>query len=283
MDVQEFLESGKLELYVLGALSEEESKSVLKLTHTHPKIKEEFIQLETCINNLCMEAAVPPRQQLSDKILTTIDQYAIPGKPAIDSKDNVSKETVNTWKWLSLAFFCAFVFSLVLYLYDYEQVKQFHNHSQALSTTLETIKAEKQKLHAELDSIKNSSNSSQSVDSLFNGILTYTTVLTNKIDSVEDKLVVRHRDDTDMLLIDVYELPSVTSNFEFVLWLQNKDSSYLNLGPIHKAERSLIKHTSSTVYSGFLVTLEMKPTDKKLRPTVDQQLFYADKSDRFSK
>ena len=52
MDVKAYIESGILELYVAGALSEKESKEVYELTQKHPEILQEVTEIEATIIKL---------------------------------------------------------------------------------------------------------------------------------------------------------------------------------------------------------------------------------------
>jgi len=59
MDIKEYIESGILELYVAGALSEIESKEVYDLMLKHPEILDEVLKIEASIMSLSQ--AVSPR------------------------------------------------------------------------------------------------------------------------------------------------------------------------------------------------------------------------------
>lgn len=75
MDIQEYISSGILELYVYGALTEEESKEVSKALKEHPEIREEVEEIEVALQKLSAAAApynpeallISIRQKLEDK------------------------------------------------------------------------------------------------------------------------------------------------------------------------------------------------------------------------
>ena len=52
MEPKEYIESGILELYVYGLLSETENKEVTLMADTHKEIKDEIIAIEKAIVNL---------------------------------------------------------------------------------------------------------------------------------------------------------------------------------------------------------------------------------------
>lgn len=52
MDVKAYIESGILELYVAGQLSDDENQEVYELTQKHPELLEEVIAIETALSKL---------------------------------------------------------------------------------------------------------------------------------------------------------------------------------------------------------------------------------------
>lgn len=56
-NIQEYLESGILELYVCGALSEAESEEVTRMLKKYPEVKEEVEQIENSLQDLSGAAA----------------------------------------------------------------------------------------------------------------------------------------------------------------------------------------------------------------------------------
>lgn len=60
MNTREYINSGILEAYLLGVISEEEEREVQEMAFAYPEIKESLLQLEEEIEVLCLESAVPP-------------------------------------------------------------------------------------------------------------------------------------------------------------------------------------------------------------------------------
>jgi len=70
MDVNAYIESGILELYVAGALSEKESKEVYELMQKHPEILQEVLEIETTIIKLTAATS----QKTSSNLLKRIKE-----------------------------------------------------------------------------------------------------------------------------------------------------------------------------------------------------------------
>ncbi|HET8810842.1 MAG TPA: anti-sigma factor [Flavobacteriaceae bacterium] len=58
MNVQEYITSGILELYIYGALSDEENREISKQLHQYPEIQKEVEEIESALQNLS-EAVAP--------------------------------------------------------------------------------------------------------------------------------------------------------------------------------------------------------------------------------
>ena len=57
MNSKELIESGTLELYVFGKLSEEENKEVVSMAKNHPEVQEEILAIEQAVINLSQSVA----------------------------------------------------------------------------------------------------------------------------------------------------------------------------------------------------------------------------------
>ena len=66
MDTKEFIESGALEAYVLGALTTGESGGVLGMIHQYPEVEQELREMESVMQALAWRMAkVPPNSDRS--------------------------------------------------------------------------------------------------------------------------------------------------------------------------------------------------------------------------
>lgn len=83
MDIQEYINSGILELYVYGALSEAESIEVTQILNQYPKVEDEVLQIEEALVQL--SAGVAPSNP--EKLLAALKQKL--------SKENPSEQTTT--------------------------------------------------------------------------------------------------------------------------------------------------------------------------------------------
>lgn len=72
MNIQEYIQSGVLELYAMGALPPEEMREVEGLASAHPEIRKEISAIELALGELATVVARAPRPGLKQEILGKI-------------------------------------------------------------------------------------------------------------------------------------------------------------------------------------------------------------------
>ncbi len=73
MNKERFLASGLIEQYVLGLTTLEETREVERYAEAHPDVQAEIDALRNAIEQYAAQYAVPPSQELKDKILSGIE------------------------------------------------------------------------------------------------------------------------------------------------------------------------------------------------------------------
>ncbi|MFD3001902.1 cupin domain-containing protein [Pontibacter toksunensis] len=71
--IKDFIESGVLELYVMGAASPEEAAAVEQMAASHPEVQQEIDAISEQMEVYAMAHAVKPRNTVKTLVLATID------------------------------------------------------------------------------------------------------------------------------------------------------------------------------------------------------------------
>jgi len=71
-DVKAYIETGILELYVLGDISPEEKAQVEEMASKHPEVRAEIAAIERGLEAYALDNAVEPAGHLRDKILNSL-------------------------------------------------------------------------------------------------------------------------------------------------------------------------------------------------------------------
>lgn len=86
MNLTDYIASGILEEFVLGLLSREDRKKVLKLAEEHPEIKAEIKTIELTVEKYAFANSVDPPSSLEDKVFASIQASEIPPTLSANSK-----------------------------------------------------------------------------------------------------------------------------------------------------------------------------------------------------
>jgi anti-sigma factor RsiW len=71
-DTKAYIESGILELYVLGDGSPKERAEVEQMVAAHPAVKEELCQIENALEKYALAYAVAPAESYQKKVFNSL-------------------------------------------------------------------------------------------------------------------------------------------------------------------------------------------------------------------
>jgi anti-sigma-K factor RskA len=121
MDLSEFVESGKLETYLMGVASPEEQEEVEKMSVEYPHIKAELASIESTLNDYAFEHSVEPTPATKEKIWQEINRKV---KERRDNRNwkNKNREYIkmrNDYRWAMAASLLILIsLSSNIYLYQ---------------------------------------------------------------------------------------------------------------------------------------------------------------------
>jgi len=139
-DVKTFIESGILELYVLGDVSPAEKKQVESMIQKHPVVKAELEEMEKALESYAFANAIQPSDNQRNKILNSLvtnlaDDSTFNKKPA--PADNVivmpARQT-NFYKYAFAASITLLIGSLFTLSNVYNKLQNSNQQLVALST-----------------------------------------------------------------------------------------------------------------------------------------------------
>lgn len=103
MNVKNLIESGQIELYVAGALSQDERKLIDEILNNYPEVADEIKEAEDNWNNFALAYSRNPRPQLRKKIIDgIIKEGAKIYSFTADEDNNVNDGSDIKW-WLTAA------------------------------------------------------------------------------------------------------------------------------------------------------------------------------------
>ncbi len=142
MDIEKYINSGILELYVYGALSEEESAEVTRILKQYPEVLEEVQEIESSLMNLSAAVAPGNPQFLINSI-----------KEKLTLKEKITKDSGKS-NWLAYAGWAASILLLVGLFYMF-------NQNNELKESLQALESDRQKLETEIADARSETQKTQ--------------------------------------------------------------------------------------------------------------------------
>ena len=255
METKEYIESGVLELYVYGLLSETENEEVATKSKNNPEIEAEIIAIEKAI--VALSSSFSPFYSVAnyEKI-----------KEKLELKHTTKLiELEPTRNWSQYIGWAAAVILLVGIGYQYNEMEQTSN--QVTNTTLEKSKLQKDLKSLELINKANETSLAVVRDSK-NTVI----ALGGQTVAPESFAKVYWNQDTKVVYIDAAGLPEPPAGMVYQVWalklnpltptsiglLENFDANDQKLFAVNNADQA----------EAFGITLE--PAGGSLTPTMEQ-------------
>lgn len=141
-DIKAYIESGILELYVLGDVTPEERLEVEAMAAKHPSIKAELLEIERSLESYASENAVEPSENLRDRVLnsliTNLGDDRTFSKHTEGHTDNIipitSAKSNNFYKYAFAACLALLIVSVISLITVYNKLQQSNSLIASLQT-----------------------------------------------------------------------------------------------------------------------------------------------------
>jgi hypothetical protein len=142
-DIKAYIESGILELYVLGDVTPAEKLQVEEMALKHPAIKAELAEIERSMEQYAEHNAVEPPEHLRDRILNSVltnfaDDRNFSRANTNIGPDNIVvmpvQKTYNFYKYAFAACLALLLLSSIALITLYNQLQQSNNQLAVLQT-----------------------------------------------------------------------------------------------------------------------------------------------------
>ena len=139
MNLQSYIESGILELYVSGDLPKAEAEEVARMIAKHPELQAEVAEIEASLAVFAKVYHKEPSAGLLDSIMDRIAEVEpeapiVPFSPPTEKKteEKTQTKTAFNWRILAIAACIAFLVSIIFNVFQFQSLK---NTQMALETT----------------------------------------------------------------------------------------------------------------------------------------------------
>ncbi len=254
MENKEYLESGILELYVFGNLSQTETEEVSKMAATHPEIKEEILSIEKAVISLSYSMA----PYLSASNYNTVkDKLIAKHSGVIDMKPKSNFSNYIGW-----------AAAIVLMI----GTGYFYNQNLEAKEEVALVQTEKSKLQKDVAGLELQNKETENVLAVVRDEANTVIQLGGQAVAPEAKAKIYWNKVTEVVYVDASGLPEPPEGMEYQIWsLKLNPLTPTSIGMLadfksNNAKIFAVENTSGA--EAFGITLE--PKGGSTSPTMEQ-------------
>ncbi len=281
MDVQAYIESGVLELYVSGALTEQEMREVERMAHQYPVIKQELDEIENSFFEMANNLHTGPRASLKDELLKNVkmsvtgstQKNIVSEKVAVNSESVEQKEetakVINLPKKKSYTYKFALAASIALLIASTSTLLVVYNSLTNTEEKLVDLQTKYNESTTRLASLKTSYDESQNMI----GSLRAADVQKLKLDgmaiSPESEAMVHWDKATKKVILDPMNLPRTDETHDYQLWAI-VDGKPVDLGTFSPGDNELNIYLMKSIEAPQAFAITLEPKGGSENPTMEQ-------------
>jgi len=270
VNIQEYIESGKLELFLLGELTEREREEVIAMAKAYPEIQEELDALEQSMFAFDELTGKAPSAQVKEKIFASLEEEfkkeeTPKTSPVVSNPAPVETNVVKLTPWKPFAVAASLVAILAsaaaIYFAGkfYETDQKFTAlllDQQVMADNLNQVKLEYEKTDSRLDRL---------VAGDFRRVEMIGETLPMQKDA---KVDVFWDQQAQEVFVSVNNLNSLSAEFDYQLWAIGKDGP-VGIGLVNPGEKFTLQQMQAVAEAGaFAITIEPKGGSKA--PTLEK-------------
>jgi anti-sigma-K factor RskA len=265
VDIQAYISSGKLELFVLGELSERESEEVIRLAKKYPEIQAELDQIEEAFFDFDNQTGKAPSAKVKNRVFESLEKdFEIGAATAVGKSSPTKVVAITPWKSYFAAACVTTVIASVAAIFFAMQYKDVDNRFTALLQ-------EQSQLAEQLDQYKvNFEETDAQLESLLAGDFQRIPMKGDPFEIQKDAVVDVWWDQAAAsVFISVNRLEGLDENQDYQLWAIGDDGP-VGIGLINPGQKFSLQQMDAVAAAGtFAVTIEPKggsesPTLEKL-------------------
>lgn len=265
MDIQSYIASGKLELFLLGELTEREREEVLALAKAYPEIQKELDELEEAMFSFDHLTGPTPSSKVKDKIFASLDSEFKENEPKKLSPPPAEATVVKISPWKNFAVAASLVAILASAAAIYFAGK-YYDTDQKFTALLQ----DQQVMADNLNQVKLQYEESDSrLDRLVSGDFKRVEMKGEGFEMQKDAKVDVFWDlKAQEVFVAVNNLNSLSAEFDYQLWAIGKDGP-VGIGLVNPGEKFTLQQMQAVAEAGaFAITIEPKGGSKS--PTLEK-------------
>ncbi len=260
MDIKELIESGSLELYVMGALPPDEAATIDALRKEHPELNDEINRIEDAMINYANSHAIKPTPELKEKIAKKLN-FSISLDLDQERVDSILIQMPGVYRFAAAA-------AVALIVVFGATTGYFFQKFNTAEKQLSDLQAEKTQLASQVKLLSGQSDKLQAELAVASNPQSQKVLLTGRPISPSSKAIIYWDKQSGKTYLKPVDMPVIAANEQFQLWAI-VNGKPVDLGVIAKDSDStffVMKQVENA--SAFAITLE--PLGGKASPTLEK-------------
>lgn len=258
MNIQEYIDSGILELYVYGALTSTESEEVSKVLMQYPEVEQEVSEIEVALQNLASAAAPYNPEAMIAAIKSKLRTH----QGVIQLKPSASQKRAKIISFISVAASLIFLVGIFVLL----------NRTNTLRQELKVAEAEKAIMETKIEDSENSLKQTKTILAVIRDPKVTKIPLAGQQVAPDAYVNVFWDKDQNKAYIDAMGLPEPPEGMVYQVWSLKLDpltpTSMGLLDDFSANETKIFSLDNPNESQAFGITLE--PAGGSESPTMDQ-------------
>ena len=266
MDIEKYLQSGKLEQYVLGLASSEERKEVERLAKEFPEIDAYICDLHGCMDSCSESNKIPvskePKHQSKCKTFYLKNKTNLVAELKSDSTFQKTKNI--SWSAGIASFFVIGLSTLSFFLYQNHQAAQ--NEIDLLSTQLHHLKMDNESLYKDNEKMVQQYTLLKDVNTRH--------VNLQGLNGAQAHGIVYWNKDHGRAYLSICNLPKTPDGHQYLVWA-NINGTHKKVGTIDSESLDILHSLNFEIEcKGFCISLEKEGTNSN--PSADKMFVKGD-------
>lgn len=267
-ELKNYIESGVLELYVLGQLTAAERNEVEAMAVTHPEVIAEITAIEIAMETYAVENAVAPSQAIENKILAQIS--------ASSPKTNLEPKVIHLYKEQNdnkiRALRWALIACSVLLITSLGFLFTAHRDLSSANTQIANLSLEKEQFATTVSKLEFNKAGMENQIAMFETTEWNTIKLAGVASAPKSEMVVYWNKKDKSVLINhtAMDLPQTDPTHEYQLWAL-VDGKPVSLGVFGSNAAAAVQQMETIQKAqAFAVTIE--PIGGSVNPTMEKMV-----------
>jgi len=266
VDIQSYISSGKLELFLLGELTEREREEVIDFAKRYPEIQQELDDLQETMFAFDNMTGVAPSQEVKEKIFSTLESDFIlkeAPKPTAVPADAKVVPISSPWKPFAIAASIAAIVASGAAFYYAGKYEERNDQFTALLQDQSVMADNLNQVKQEYD------QKDSQLDKMIAGDFKRVVMKGEGFDMQKDARVdVLWDQNAQEVFIAVNNLNDLSDEFDYQLWAIGDDGP-VGIGLVNSGEKLTLQQMEAVAQAGaFAITIEPKGGSKA--PTLEK-------------